>query len=215
MTHEDTLVAHQFDEVEQQREAVHLGMWAFLITEIMFFGTMFLGYTLYRIQNPAAWAAGSHHLDIMLGGFNTVVLITSSLTMALSVHAIQVGRRGKSILFLALTTFLGLVFMGVKAIEYTHKFHEHLVPGMHFLPEGTFPQGMELYFCFYFALTGMHALHMIIGVVGLVVLILMSVRGRFSPAYHSPVEMFGLYWHFVDIVWIFLFPLLYLIGRHT
>ncbi len=110
MTHEETLVAHQFDDAEQQREAVHLGMWAFIITEIMFFGVLFLGYALYRVQNPAAYAAGSHHLDIMLGGFNTVVLITSSLTMALSVHAIQLGQRGKSILFLALTTFLGLVF---------------------------------------------------------------------------------------------------------
>ena len=215
MSHENTLVAHQFDDVAQQKEAVTLGMWTFIVTEVMFFGGLFLGYALYRVQNPMAFAAGSHHLDIALGGFNTVVLILSSLTMAMAVHSVQLGKRGKLILYLVLTLSLGSVFLGVKAIEYTHKFHEHLVPGAYFMPHGPEVPGLELYFCYYFLMTGMHAIHMIIGAVGLVILIGMSLAGRFSEEYNSPIELFGLYWHFVDIVWIFLFPLLYLIGRHT
>jgi len=215
MTHENTLVAHQFDDVKQQTEAVTLGMWTFIITEVMFFGGLFLGYALYRVQNPIAYMQGSHHLDITLGAFNTVVLIMSSLTMAMAVHSVQLGKGRKLILYLVLTLFLGSVFLGVKAIEYSHKFHEHLVPGAHFMPEGAHAPGLELYFCYYFLMTGMHAIHMIIGVVGLLILIGMSVRGRFSVTYNSPVEMFGIYWHFVDIIWIFLFPLLYLIGRHV
>ena len=207
-------LAHQYDDVEQQHEASTLGMWVFLITEIMFFGGLFTGYVVYRNAYPEAFAEASRHLDWRLGAVNTAVLILSSLTMALAVHAAQVGRRRALVGFLALTIFLGSVFLGIKVmVEYPHKFHEHLVPGRTFTFEGPHAPQAQLFFCFYFAMTGMHALHMIIGIGVLAVLVLLSRRGRFSPEYNSPVELTGLYWHFVDIVWIYLFPLLYLIGR--
>ncbi len=228
MSDAPTALAHQFDDMAQQQESASLGMWLFLLTEIMFFGGMFAGYTVYRTYYPEAFAAGSHELDIRLGGFNTAVLIFSSLTMALAVHAAQLGKRNKIILFLALTLLLGLVFLGVKVVEYGEKGvfpgliepTHHLVPGpgFHFEGHGPFadvaPPHVQLFFSFYFAMTGMHALHMIIGAGLLSWLIWAAYRNRFSPEYYSPVEMIGLYWHFVDIVWIFLFPLLYLLGRH-
>lgn len=205
--------AHQFESPVQQYQASSLGMWLFLVTEIMFFGGLFLGYAIYHVQYPEAFVQGSHHLDIGLGAFNTVVLIGSSLTMVLAVHAAQVSNRGKQVLYLILTIIFGSIFLGVKAIEYGHKFHEHLVPGPHFHMEGA-SQGIQLFFALYFAMTGMHAVHMIIGIVMLGVLTFFAHKGRFHKAYYTPMEMIGLYWHFVDIVWIFLFPLLYLIGRH-
>jgi len=209
-----TALAHQFDDARQQREAAELGMWAFLLTELMLFGGFFTGYTAYRSAYPEAFAQGSHHLDVLLGGINTAVLICSSLTMALAVHAAQAGKRKGQVLYLLLTIVFGAVFLGIKAVEYSHKFHEHLVPGPNFSPEGANPVGMQLFFSFYFAMTGTHALHMIIGIGILAVLIYQARKGRFGPEYYAPVEMTGLYWHFVDIVWIFLYPLLYLLGRH-
>jgi cytochrome c oxidase subunit III len=208
------VVLHQFDDVEQQYEAASLGMWVFLLTEIMFFGGLFTGYTVYRAIYPLAFAEGSHHLDIMLGGVNTAVLIGSSLTMALAVYSAQVGERQALTRFLLLTILLGLVFLGIKGLEYAHKFEEHLVPGRGFVAEGPHAAQIQLFFGFYFSMTGMHALHMIIGIAILGVLARQAWHGRFSPAYFTPVELSGLYWHFVDIVWIFLFPLLYLLGRH-
>ncbi len=207
-------LAHQFDDLEQQREAASLGMWVFLVTEILFFGGLFMAYLLYRTWYPQAFAAASHHLDIFWGTVNTAVLIGSSLTMALAVHAAQTGGRRATVVFILLTMLLGCVFLGVKALEYSHKFHEHLVPGPSFRFEGAQPQHAEIFYSLYFVMTGLHALHMIIGIGIMVVLAVMASRGRFSPEYHNPVEIGGLYWHFVDIVWIFLFPLLYLIGRH-
>lgn len=212
-THSSVL-AHHFSDLEQQREASTLGMWAFLITEIMFFGGLFTGYAVYRAAYPEAFAEASHHLDVLLGSINTVVLIGSSLTMALAVHGAQVNDRKALIRFLLLTMFLGLVFLGIKLFEYAHKFEEQLVPGGNFSYAGAHPQQVQLFFSFYFAMTGMHALHMIIGIGILSVLVILAWRGRFSSVYYSPVELTGLYWHFVDIVWIFLFPLLYLIGLH-
>jgi cytochrome c oxidase subunit 3 len=209
-----TLPSHQFDDVEQQQEVSNLGMWVFLVTEIMFFGGLFTGYAVYRAAYPAAFAEGSQHLDILLGGINTAVLIGSSLTMALAVHSAQVGERSGLVRFLLLTIVLGLVFLGIKGLEYTHKFEEHLVPGSKFVAEGPHAPQMQLFFGFYFSMTGMHALHMVIGIGILAVLTWQAWRGHFSPAYWTPVELTGLYWHFVDIVWIFLFPLLYLLGRH-
>jgi len=206
-------LAHHFNDLKQQKEATTLGMWAFLVTEILFFGGLFAGYAEYRSRFPEAFAAGSHHLDIVLGTINTAVLIGSSLTMAMGVHAAQLGKRKKIAVFLLLTIVLGLVFLGIKAVEYTHKYHEGLIPGAGFGLQGADRQQM-LFFAFYFLMTGMHALHMVIGV-GIVSLIaFFAWRGRYSPEYYGPVEVTGLYWHFVDIVWIFLFPLLYLIGRH-
>jgi cytochrome c oxidase subunit 3 len=206
-------LAHQFDDLDQQSEAVTLGMWVFLVTEVLFFGGLFTGYAVYRTNYPQAFAEASRLLDVRLGAINTAVLICSSLTMALAVHAAQFGKRAKLVVYLLGTVLLGTVFLGIKAVEYSHKFHEHLVPGRDFTFKEPHAQQAQLFFSFYFAMTGMHALHMIIGIGILTVLIFLSWRGRFSPEYYSPIDVTGLYWHFVDIVWIFLFPLLYLISR--
>ena len=218
--------------MEQQREAGSLGMWIFLVTEIMFFGGMFLAYTLYRNLFPTAFALASNHLDITLGAVNTGVLILSSFTMAMAVYFTQVGKHRPQILCLVLTLVLGLTFLGIKAVEYHEKYTDRLIPGkiipgaefgpdphaLH-LPAGADPAQLlpqiQMFYWIYFAMTGMHALHMIIGAGLLTYLIIFSLRRRFDPEYHSPVEVIGLYWHFVDIVWIFLFPLLYLLGRHV
>jgi cytochrome c oxidase subunit 3 len=205
---------HQFDTVEQQRDASSLGMWVFLVTEILFFGGLFLAYTVYRSQYARAFAEASRHLDITLGTFNTVVLIVSSLTMALAVFSASTGRRRALLAFLLATMALGGVFLGVKAVEYGHKFHDHLVPGPHFRFPGPYARPAEIFYSLYFAMTGLHAAHMVIGIGLLTVLVLQARKGRYGPGYYTPVEVCGLYWHFVDIVWIFLFPLLYLIGRH-
>ena len=214
MSESHSALAHQFDDLEQQTEAVTLGIWAFLITEILFFGGLFTGYAVYRTNYPQAFVEASHHLDILLGGINTVVLIGSSLTMALAVHAAQSGKRRMLVAFLLATMLLGLVFLGIKVVEYSHKFVDHLVPGRTFTFPGAYAPQAQLFFSFYFAMTGMHAVHMIIGLAILSVLVGRAWRNRFSAIYFAPVEVTGLYWHFVDIVWIFLFPLLYLIGRH-
>lgn len=213
MSETHAALAHQFDDLEQQREASSLGMWVFLITEIMFFGGLFTGYAVYRYTYPEGFADASRHLGVLLGAINTGVLICSSLTMALAVHAAQIGRRKALVGFLLLTILLGSVFLGIKVVEYSNKFHDHLVPGRAFAYAEPHARAAYVFFSFYFAMTGMHALHMIIGIGLLASLAWLSWRGRFSPTYYSPVELAGLYWHFVDIVWIFLFPLLYLIGR--
>ena len=207
-------LAHQFDDVPQQRRAVSLGMWAFLANEVMFFGGLFLTYTIYRFTYPHAFHDGSHHLDVQLGTFNTVVLITSSLTMALSVWAAERGKRRMLVGCLLATIVLGMVFVGVKGIEYHDKWVHHLVPGPYFHWDGEDGAHVQLFYSLYFAMTGFHALHMLIGFGLLAWLVIDAQRGRFGPSYWAPVETVGLYWHFVDIVWIFLFPLLYLIGRH-
>ena len=203
---------HQFDDPAQQRDADVLGMWTFLVTEILFFGGMFAGYTVYRNLYPSAFRAGSHAMNLTIGSVNTAVLILSSLTMALAVHASQTGRKKSLVAFLSVTMVFGLMFLGFKAIEWTAEFREHHVPGPHFTFGGPDPLHSQIFFSFYFAMTGMHALHMIIGI-GLMTYLLVTARqGRYGPEYHSPVVIGGLYWHFVDIVWIFLYPLLYLIG---
>jgi cytochrome c oxidase subunit 3 len=206
---------HHFDNLDQQFEASALGMWLFLVTEILFFGGLFAAYMIYRLMYPRAFAEASHELDVVLGGINTAVLIGSSLTMAMAVWAAQMGRRSGQLLYLALTMGLGLVFLGIKAVEYSAKFEHHLVPGpdFHFAAAHD-PIHSQLFFSLYFVMTGLHALHMVIGIAIMAVLFVMAWQGRFTKAYHTPVEVSGLYWHFVDIVWIFLFPLLYLIDRH-
>jgi cytochrome c oxidase subunit III len=205
---------HHFDGVEQQHEASWLGMWVFLATEVMFFGGMFAAYFSYRHWYLLAFASASNQLDVLLGGINTAVLICSSFTMALAVHSAEINKRNPLIIFLVLTIVLGLVFLGIKFYEYHTKFEEHLVPGSSFRFEESLARPAEIFFSFYFAMTGMHAVHMLIGVGLLTALIFRARRDRFSAVYHTPVELTGLYWHFVDIVWIFLFPLLYLLGRH-
>ena len=207
-------LAHQFDSLGQQTEAATLGMWVFLVTEVLFFGGLFLTYAVYRSWYPAAFSAASHELDILLGGINTTVLITSSLTMALAVHAAQLGQRRLLMIFLVVTMVLGTVFLGIKAVEYYHKFAEHHVPGATFQFEREHQRHAQIFFSLYFIMTGLHAIHMIIGIGVLLVMWIWAWRGRITSDYAGPIEISGLYWHFVDIVWIFLFPLLYLLGRH-
>ena len=214
MSDQATTLAPQFEGLAQQKESAIFGMWVFLVTEVMFFGGMFAGYTVYRYRYHEAFTAGSDHLNLLLGGINTAVLILSSFTMAMAVHSAQLNRRRALIVFLVLTMLLGSTFLGIKAVEYSHKFHEHLLPGPAFQFEGADPQHAQLFFSFYFAMTGFHALHMVIGVALLAIMTWFAWRGRFSAEYYNPIEVSGLYWHFVDIVWIFLFPLLYLVGHH-
>ena len=219
---------HQFVDLGQQKEAAALGMWVFIAQEVLFFGGLFAAYAVYRHEYPAAFSAGSHHLSWRVGFANTLVLIASSLTMALAVYSAAVGRRKHVAGFILATILLGSVFLGVKYFEYAEKIvpclgdgpHAGcLVPGERFDASALHLEGVEgghaqIFFSLYFGMTGLHALHMIIGIPILATIAFLSLRGRFSPAYHTPVELTGLYWHFVDIIWIFLFPLLYLIGAH-
>jgi cytochrome c oxidase subunit III len=220
-SHHHPALAHQFDTLEQQKESSTLGMWLFLVTEIMFFGGLFLAYVVYRSKFPAAFAASSHTLDVVMGGINTAVLIGSSLTMVLAVWAAQVNRRKAIVVFLLLTIVLGSVFLGIKAVEYTDKFTHHHVPGPNFHFDEKFEgkpvdqNSAEIFFSLYFIMTGLHATHMVIGIGVLAVLAVLAWKGKYDSAYYNPLEMAGLYWHFVDIVWIFLFPLLYLLGAHS
>ena len=212
---------HHFDDLGQQHEASTLGMWFFISQEILFFGGLLTAYVVYRLRFFDAFIAASEFQSLWLGGTNTVVLIVSSLTMALAVRAAQTGHSKKIVGYMLATLILGLAFLGIKAIEYHDHWEHHLVPGTNYefhserihVTEELESQ-TQMFFVLYFALTGLHALHMIIGA-GLVWwIIIRARRNHFSPEYYGPVEVVGLYWHFVDIVWIFLFPLLYLIGRH-
>ena len=210
-------LAHHFDSLEQQHEVGILGMWTFLATEILFFGGLFAVYTVYRSAFFAAFVAGSEHLNVTLGTINTVVLIGSSLTMALAVHAAQTGKKSLAT-FLAATIVLGAVFLGIKAVEWHHDYVEGMIPGIAWGPQrwqeaDVAPREVEIFFLLYFCMTGLHALHMLVGFGVLGFMFVGARRGLFTPTYYSPIEIAGLYWHFVDIVWIFLFPLLYLI-RH-
>jgi len=216
-------LAHHFVSMEQQKEAGMVGMWIFLLTEVMFFGGLFLAYTIYRTIYPNGFLYGSHLLNVKLGATNTVVLIVSSLTMAMAVYYSQKGERKKLVGFLTITLVLGLVFLVIKYFEYKVKIETHLFPAVGlYHPEPTGDHGVPLnlqqpvrvFLWIYFLMTGLHALHMIVGAGILTTLIIMAKKGRFTKNYNSPVEISGLYWHFVDIVWIFLFPLLYLTGAH-
>jgi cytochrome c oxidase subunit III len=206
---------HHFDNMAQQMEASTLGMWTFLVTEIMFFGGLFMAYLVYRHQSPEGFQEASFELNRIWGTTNTAVLIVSSLTMALGVRAAQTSQKAKTqVLWLVATMFFGTMFLGIKAIEYHDKFVHHHVPGPYFHWEGHYPKAAEQFYSLYFAMTGLHALHMIIGLGIMTVIAVMAWRKQFDQEYYTPVEVAGLYWHFVDIVWIFLFPLLYLIGGH-
>jgi cytochrome c oxidase subunit 3 len=208
-------LAHQFDDLEQQKEASNLGIWVFLATEVLFFGGLFLTYSIYRAWYTDAFAAASREMVLWAGTTNTVVLITSSLTMALAVHAAEMGERRSVMLFLVLTMLLGTAFLGIKAFEYHTEFVAHHVPGPGFRFEAAYLAHAQLFFSLYFVMTGLHAIHMIIGLGIMSVMLWWTWRGTITKDYSNPIEVSGLYWHFVDIVWIFLFPLLYLIGRHA
>jgi cytochrome c oxidase subunit 3 len=218
MATDQAVVAHHFANIEQQRETASLGMWTFLATEVLVFGALFAGYAAYRAWYPAAFEAGSGRLNILIGAINTVVLLTSSLTMALSVYATRVGRQRMLVTCLTLTALLGTAFMGFKALEYYIDYRENLVPGLAFdVAEWAGyeeAQQVKLFLMFYYIMTGLHAVHLTVGIGLLAWLIVLARRGRFSPAHYMPVEVSGLYWHFVDVVWIFLLPLLYLTGTH-
>lgn len=207
-------LAHHFDDYDQQRESATLGMWLFLAQEVMFFGGLFLAYTVYRWKYPAWFALGSNQLDIPLGLVNTIVLIGSSLTMVLAVRAAQLGRARQIVAWVGATMTLGTVFLVIKGFEYHHKWVHHLIPGAGFHIEGTTDPAAQTFFVLYFCMTGLHALHMIVGLGLLAFLVPKALRGDFSAENHNWVEGVGLYWHFVDVIWIFLFPLLYLLGRH-
>ncbi len=211
MTH--LAIAPQFDDAAQQHESAALGMWAFLATEVLFFGGLLTVYTVYRMAHPAAFAEASSHLYTWIGAVNTVVLLLSSWTMALAVHAGAHGERARIIRMLAATMALGLAFLLLKAVEYYLDFHDHLVPGRAFRPDwSTNAPAAQMFFILYFILTGMHAAHMLVGVL-VVACFVAVIRTTPSPARHAnALELVGLYWHFVDIVWIFLFPLLYLVA---
>jgi cytochrome c oxidase subunit 3 len=210
--HHHHALQHQFDNLEQQKESSTLGMWIFLVTEIMFFGGLFLAYTIYRTRFVGVFAEASSHLNVTMGFVNTLVLIASSLTMALSIWAAQINRRKLIVLFLVLTMVLGATFLVVKTFEYREKFEHHLVPGPNFQFDGVNADQAEVFYSLYFIMTGIHALHMIIGLGVLTWLLVPSWKGRYDATYHNPLECTGLYWHFVDI---FLFPLLYLLGAHA
>lgn len=214
-------LVHQFVDIEQQRDAGRLGMWLFLATEILFFGGMFTAYIVYRLLHYQSFMDGSHYLIVRYGATNTAVLICSSLTMAMAIRSAQVGKKkSTTINYLLVTMLLGAAFIFIKLyfewrVDWIHGF----VPGLHWVvtsgidghPAGLDPH-VQMFMCFYFFMTGLHALHMVIGLGLLGVLVWMTARGRFTSQYWAPLEISGLYWHFVDIVWIFLFPLLYLIG---
>jgi len=219
---------HHFETLSQQREAANFGMWVFLLTEIMFFGGLFCAYLVFRNWYYPAFSAGSDTLNIALGTTNTAVLIGSSFTMAMAVFSSQMRRKGALVAFLLMTIVLGLVFLGIKGVEWHGEYVEHHVPGMDFSIQAfvhpdspkavklspDMAEKTQLFFSLYFLMTGMHALHMIIGICMLCFLVWRSSRGAFTEGHVMPIENFGLYWHFVDIIWIFLFPLLYLISRY-
>jgi cytochrome c oxidase subunit 3 len=225
---------HHFDDIEQQRECTSLAMWAFLATEAMMFGGLFFAYSLYRYLYPGAFNLGSHHLDITLGTTNTFVLLFSSLTMALGVYHATAGNRIWLVRFLVFTWILGAAFLGIKAVEWTKDYQEGLMPAIswHYYDEPVHQQELEtyaaehpqtngvklrpnhvmMYFVIYFCMTGLHALHMIVGLGIVGTFIWLSSKNQFAHGNDQPVEIAGLYWHFIDIIWVFLFPLLYLIA---
>jgi cytochrome c oxidase subunit III len=210
--HDNPNYQHQFEDLHQQYDATTFGMWVFLAQEILFFGAIFCAYAIYRFKYPLAYHLAAEELNLWLGGTNTVVLILSSLTMALAVRAAQMGRNKSVFNWLALTLILGFVFMGIKAVEYSEKWQHHHVPGLNWHMTGPEANHMQLYFSIYFAMTGMHALHMIIGAGLLLYFMWKAWTNTYSKQFYGPIEIMGLYWHFVDIVWIFLFPMLYLIS---
>ena len=209
-THEPAALKHHFDDLAQQHEADTLGMWLFLATEILLFGGLFLGYAVYRALYPEAWAESSHHNNVLLGTINTAVLLVSSLTVALAVHASEEDEWKTTSTLLWVTVVLCLLFLGIKFYEYYEHFLHHKVPGVDFqLESGEQPQS-ALFFAFYFVMTGLHAFHMVIGISLVALMAVQAARRRLT--HHMPVEITGLYWHLIDIIWVFLYPLLYLVG---
>ncbi len=203
---------HHFADAEQQAESAKLGMWIFLLTEILLFGGLFGFYAFYRAWLPDTFFEASKQLDVTLGAVNTIVLITSSLTMALSIRAMQLGKKKQTLIHLALTFLLAATFLVIKYFEYSHKFHEGLLPGKFYTYEAIQALNPHIFFSVYFSMTGLHGFHVVVGMIVIGWMMVRVMKDEFSPQYYTPIEMTGLYWHLVDLIWIFLFPLLYLIG---
>lgn len=210
------LLAPQFQSMAQQAEVSAFGMWVFLATEVLFFGALFLAYTVYRHWYPEAFGAGGREMATAIGTANTAILIVSSFTVAMAVRGGQLGARGLQVWMLAGTIALGLLFLALKGYEYHDHLRHHLLPGRGFewTGEGRVAPHVQIFFTLYWVMTGLHALHMLIGVLVMATMLVQARQGRFGPEYHTPLEVSGLYWHFVDIIWIFLFPLFYLVGLH-
>ncbi|NUO74141.1 MAG: cytochrome c oxidase subunit 3 family protein [Frateuria sp.] len=206
-------VPEQFDDPVQQREAATLGMWAFLVTEVLFFGVLFAGYTLCRVMFPEAFAEGSRHTDMLLGTIETAVLLTSSCAVALSVREVQLGGRRAATAMLALTAALGIAFLVMHGFEYYAEYREGLIPAIRYTQQGVYARGMEIFYCLYYFITLFHSLHVTVGVLLLGVMAWRTWHRAFDQDYHTPLELAALYWHLVDIVWIFVYPLIYLVGR--
>lgn len=209
--HEHAGLAHHFHDHRQQRDAAELGMWLFVASEMMFFGGLFLAYLIYRWRYPEAFLGGSEHMNLVLGTINTAALLTSSLTMALAVRAAELSQRRTLIQLLLATAALGFVFLGVKAFEYYEKYAAGHVPIAGFGFQSHL-EGDTVFYSLYFAMTGLHALHIIIGLVMLLILAWLANRGGLMGASSVTVHNAGLYWHLVDLVWVYLFPLFYLVG---
>lgn len=211
--HRPAFLQEQFDDPLQQREAATLGMWVFLATEILFFGVLFASYTICRVLYPDGFAAASRHTDMLLGTIETAVLLTSSSLIALGVRAIKLGERRAAVALLLATAVLGSSFLVMHGFEYYREYTEHLVPGIDFLQPGVDARAIELFFCLYYFITGFHSLHVLIGVIVIVGVATRVAHGHFGPRRYTPPELTALYWHLVDIVWIFVYPLIYLVGR--
>lgn len=210
--HHHSNLAHHFKTLEQQFDAAKLGVWLFLATEILMFGGLFVGYIIFHNLYPEMFAEGAKHLDWRLGATNTIVLLASSFTMAAGIHYAQTNQRSKSLWMLGTTLLCGLIFMVIKYFEYTHKIHLGLEPGKFFHFEGAEHSNLALYFSFYFLMTGLHGSHVLVGM-GLITWVMVrTARGEFNAEFYTPVEGVGLFWHLVDLIWIYLFPLLYLVG---
>jgi cytochrome c oxidase subunit 3 len=225
-----SILAHHFDDLDQQHESAVLGMWTFLATEVMLFGGLFTAYAVFRMLSPWEFALASRHLSVPLGGINTAVLLVSSLTMALAVRASQLRQARSMVGLMIATMVLGTAFLGIKAVEYHREYEEKLVPGWNYqipaedaerldeLAENSgypqIPERMQLFACLYFFMTGLHAIHLIIGITLVGVIAMLAWRRRETDCGAIRVEVAGLYWHFIDVVWVFLYPLLYLIDVH-
>jgi cytochrome c oxidase subunit III len=208
-------LGHHFNTLQQEHEAAEFGMWVFLLTELMLFGGLFVGYVFYRTVYPNAFAEGSRHLELSYGGVNTIILIVSSLTMVLAVRSAQTGAQWRLSWYLFATAALGVAFMVIKGAEYVSHFGDGTVPVLNWTYAGPDANHVQLFFFAYFALTGLHSVHLTIGIVLVLIAAFMARGGAFLLEHHIPVEMIGLYWHFVDIVWMFLLPLLYLFGLYA
>jgi cytochrome c oxidase subunit 3 len=198
--------------MEQQKESAKLGMWVFLVTEVLLFGGLFVAYSIYRAWNPDLFFNAHTHLSLLSGTTNTVVLITSSVTVALAIHYIRLNNKKAALINLSITLALAAVFLVIKYFEYAHKFHLGQLPGKYYTYTGIEGSNPHVFFSIYFLMTGLHGFHVLCGIGVIGWMIKRTARGDFSPEYYTPIEMTGLYWHLVDMIWIFLFPLFYLVG---